>query len=785
MSILHIYPTSRAIREFLASSAGSSEMPPALMRMDEFEKRVAVVPGRAMVDPLQRIVLLRKAAGFEEFESLKIEKEILRFYSGSGDIFKFFEELAWELVDMDILKNSDVYAEYAEHIDILERLRENYRAILSQRALSDKMFIPSEYRLNEKFLGAFSRIVVHIEGYPSRFELRLLKEASSYIEVWIEMRTSRFNEKVVERFGEMGIDLPPESELLFDMASGEIITARKIPMKIEAEVLAVGERFEQIATALAKIEEMIDDGMAPEKIALILPDESLSKAMRIYDRAGNLNFAMGFDYCQKAACKILRNLDIYWRRRDECAEDMLRSCGVEPLSEELSPTSVMGVDSFLEWLSDPHKAWNLLEKSIETDTDGSDTDEAAFRFARVFATERFSLREWLFLWLRQIDNIRQDDVGGGRVTVMGVLETRALEFEGVVIVDFNEGRVPAPVGKERFLDSRVRKMAGLPLRSDREAMQKQYYARVLEKSRKNVIIYVASDSTLPSRFVYELGLNEGRAVTVDADAFYPGRSDTSVTVPDPVVRGFDASRLQWSPTMLKIWLSCKRRFYYRYIEKLQEKREEEINEGRFLHEALRVLFSENGAFDDEKEMSEKLEAVISGMLGEKSARARYLEKLWSEHLRAFVAVQVKHFREGWIVEQCEMPIKGEIGGLGFAGKVDRIDRRGDETMILDYKSGSIAAANRTRNLEKLEDFQMSIYQTIVSHIYPDPQPFFVKLFENGTFEPYSAPEEKNAILMEHIRELVETESFEALRCEELNKCRYCPYALLCERGEYL
>jgi RecB family exonuclease len=330
-------------------------------------------------------------------------------------------------------------------------------------------------------------------------------------------------------------------------------------------------------------------------------------------------------------------------------------------------------------------------------------------------------------------------------------------------------------------------MAGLPVRLDREALQKQYYARVLERSRKSVIVHVAGESTLPSRFIYELGLKEGKEVTIDPDMLYPEKRETDIknSNGDPVVKVFDADKILWSSTMLKVWLSCRRRFYYRYIEKLQEKRDDGLNEGEFLHAALKKLFDGGKSFDNEDKLLEKLKSIMADMLGEESAQNRYLKELWSEHLAGFATAQVRHFAEGWRVEQCEMPIEGVVCGLRFRGVVDRIDKRGDETMILDYKSGSVADANRTRKLERLDDFQMSIYHHILSRRYSSPQLYFIKLFENGVFVPYNALEEKSAVLEEHLRKLRETKSFEALKCEDLNRCRYCPYTLICERGEYL
>jgi hypothetical protein len=62
---------------------------------------------------------------------------------------------------------------------------------------------------------------------------------------------------------------------------------------------------------------------------------------------------------------------------------------------------------------------------------------------------------------------------------------------------------------------------------------------------------------------------------------------------------------------------------------------------------------------------------------------------------------------------------------------------------------------------------------------------FVKLFENGEIEEITALEEKNKRLSEVIVELKQTKSFVAEKCEELQKCKWCEFALMCGRGEYL
>jgi CRISPR/Cas system-associated exonuclease Cas4 (RecB family) len=106
------------------------------------------------------------------------------------------------------------------------------------------------------------------------------------------------------------------------------------------------------------------------------------------------------------------------------------------------------------------------------------------------------------------------------------------------------------------------------------------------------------------------------------------------------------------------------------------------------------------------------------------------------------------------------------------------------TLILDYKSGSITEANRTKNLEKLTDFQMSIYHELLKGQYKSMGLAFVEIF-SGKITEITALEEKNELLHQTIRELKGLNELVAQRCDDVSRCQYCDYTLLCERGVYL
>ena len=128
-----------------------------------------VLEGKRQVDGLQRILFLREAAKFESFKTLNVDMDLVRFFTRSDAIFKFFEELAAEKVDFERLREADAYAEFDRHLNILEELLGNYHALLQSKGLSDKAFLPSEYALNVGFLQNYQNIELHLEGYLSRY----------------------------------------------------------------------------------------------------------------------------------------------------------------------------------------------------------------------------------------------------------------------------------------------------------------------------------------------------------------------------------------------------------------------------------------------------------------------------------------------------------------------------------------------------------------------------------------------------------------------------------------
>jgi inactivated superfamily I helicase/RecB family exonuclease len=785
MNTLHIYPTSRALRAVSASHKEEDGFLPTLMRMGEFEQRAILLENKIQVDPLQRILLLRQAASFDAFNDLKVDLSLVRFFTKSDALFKFFEELAGEGVGFATLAEADAYAEFGTHLEILERLLKNYETLLGSRGLTDKAFTPNNYKLNEGFLSTYESIEIHLEGYLSHFELALLEEISQKVSLTLYYSTSKFNFKMQERFEILGIKLPNNKHINFSLTSKQILQIEDNDAKIDAKVYAVEERQEQIAIVFKEIEQMVQSGISPEEIVLVLPDESFKEHFALFDTHNNLNFAMGYDYSNGRIYKSLEALYRYWQSRDAESKKLLERYGfnLDKIDKIVASKKVKS-EVFFMCIDGLGLHDSILVEGDKKEKFNERVQEKYLHFIKVLEVEELSLKEWLFLWLKSLSKVTMDDVRGGKVTVMGVLETRGVNFEAVLIVDFNEGIVPATSSKDQFLNSQVRAFANLPTKNDREALQKQYYKRLLELADKAVILYSVSDNKLVSKFLYELGLEQAEQTQAQFDLLYAQPSQLQM-IDDPKVEVFDASAITWSASRLKTFLDCKRKYYYRYIQKLQAKKEDELNEGAFLHSLLDHLHAEHDSYNSTEEMQKNIDILLDKLLPYEDAKTSYQKLLWKAKLKGFVQSQVAHFKTQWKVVEREKEFQADIAGLKFKGRIDRIDQNATHTLVLDYKSGSSKEAQKTKNLETLNDLQMSIYHQILSTKYQNINLAFVKLFENGEIEEITALEEKNERLADVIVELKQTKSFVAKKCEELKKCKWCEFALMCRRGEYL
>ena len=782
--MLEVFATSRAVRSFYDTFLDANTLLPKAITIAELEQKAVLVPHHSLVDDDMRVLLMQEASRFTKFELLYIEREFFTFLKNSSYLFRFFEELSHEKVALETLMQADTYEHYAEHLEVLQTLLKHYKAILSKQGLYDRITLPECYELNEEYIRSLGAVRIHLEGFLSRFEVTLLTQIAKIIPLHVNVSINAYNQKMIALFAEFGIILEQNNRYEINLSTQEILHVHsQNTLKYDSQVFGFSSRLAQIGYVHSTIAQFVEEGLNPEEIVVVLPDERFAEVMRAFDTWHNLNFAMGISlkhsqFYQKLSAleKAMRNDEIEDHLRVtrlKIEPEMMVTCK-EIWHQKVSPETAM---RFFETLL-------ALEEKEQTNPLFQEAFFAFTHFLKHAPALRFE--QVTKLLLNRLGVLTQDDVRGGKVTVLGVLETRGVSYKGVIVVDFNDEFVPKRSQKDLFLSSEVRAHAGLPTKRDRENLQRYYYHQLFTRAQKVAIAYVKNETSMPSRFLDELGFDT--TIMADEKALQPllftiNEAQNLYNMPF-IDAPYDLKAFPLSATKLKTLLTCKRQFYFRYLAHLKEAKmpSNQIDEqtiGIAVHKALEEAICD-ASLREEKSLYAKIEMLLK----EQNSHEvwGYFVDVWLQKLRPFIHNEVARFDQGFQVFQKEFAHKVPYDGFMLEGQIDRIDIKEEELFVIDYKSGKVPTTSE-RTLESTVDFQLVFYALIASTLGKVGGVYYYDLKE-GKLVPEDFLEEKKALLHVKLNELSQPVNGYEL-CDEIKHCRLCPYVLLCGREEQI
>lgn len=773
-----ILPTSRAIRSRLLKEQLQDGFLPSYITMSEFLQRALVADGYVRVDDDTRTLLLLEASDFKQFSALQIERNFFTFTQNSSYIFRFFEELSGELLEIDALGMADTYGDYEEHIEILKELYGRYEKLCEEKKILDPIFLSKKYRLNEDYVRSLEEIELYVEGYLTNFELKILTECAQIVPLRLHFYANRFNMKMQEKLKALSVAVVPEKNQVINLSTLCVESTAILKKEYTISCESFSQRLLQVAFIKQKVYEFTEKGIKAEHIAVILPDESFAQHLRRFDTKCNFNFAMGESLSMSTFVHALNAVIEYLDTPSVQNRSRIKRVGADLLDAFASvyKADVAGLDfrSLLQPFIEKEKNKAVL-KII---------DEELFNFEKLLGIlSGSSFKSALHLFINRLKNRSTDDVRGGKVTVMGVLETRSVSYEGVIVVDFNEGTVPRKSEKDLFLNSSTRIKSGLPGAHDREALQKLYYSSLFLRARHVAIAYVNSAESLPSRFLTQLGIAKdgGYEEPKWAEILFEQTARERLHE-QKIEEEYDFTEHSLSATGLKHFLTCKRKFYHRYIDGLQEHeiekdlpQEHEI--GTALHEALKKVYEKQNRFTDAAELKKAIAAALKESAAD-TVLDRYLQKIWMQRLESFVASEVERFKEAEVLS-CEKTLSAEVCGIRLSGQIDRIDRTLDGLEVLDYKSGKYPVYT-ARTVDKATDFQLEFYYLLAKNEGEVKACGYYDL-KSGKIVPEELLEKKLELLYGHLHELRETKFFDFEKTDEIKECRFCPYTHLCGR----
>ena len=774
-----VLPSARALRHEQLKLEGENLFLPHFITMSDFISRLCIVKDFKTLDEDSRVLLLLEASDFSDFKNLQIERNFFTFTKNSSYIFKFFQELSAELYDIKELERSDVYAEFEEHIAILQELYKRYEKLCYERKYLDKIFLPKLYSFNAEYAKSHKSIELQVDGHLTNFEFELLHKCCEFCSVELVFSTSRFNSKMRAKFAELGIELEVGYRYKISLNEKEIVEKEKIFQNKNVICQSFSEPILQAAFVKKKIYDFIKKGYKAANIAVILPDEKFAQILGVFDEKLNFNLAMGESFGKtqiykklNATCKYIEqdSKENYARLKREGDEFYIKLRSI--YSDKSKEVDVL---EFLKEYKESFKS----KKEIKV------FDEELYSFKNILPFMReMSVKSVINLFMQRLSKRTLDDVRGGKITLMGVLETRSVNFDALIIVDFDDSNVPKKSDKDMFLNTQVREMANLPTMSDRENLQKHYYEMVINGAKEVAIGFVKSKESSASRFLKQLNIKEKN---IHDEQEYASllfeRTKAYKQEEEEISSEYSFKGKTLSATKLKTFLTCKRKYYYRYIMQLKNHeipkdmpKEHEI--GLAVHEALKQLYIKRDFYESLDELKRDLHKEMKSVCG-KSELERYLMEMQERRMSLFVECEIERFADGYRVLECEKSLSVEFGGMVLNGQIDRIDKKDNELYVLDYKTGAYPT-HTLKNFTEATDFQLEFYYILASTLGQVRECGYYDLKESKIVaEPLL--NEKLSILESHVKDLLNIEHVNFTKCEDIKNCQFCEYKIICQR----
>lgn len=776
---LLVFPTSRAIRDYISKQKSNNTLLPFILTIDEFLKKSISLSNLKYCEEEHRVLFLNEAIKNIDIKKLGISDNFTKFLKQSDYIYRFFLELASEKVEIEEIQNVDTYDFYLEHLEILKAIKKKYIEILEKNSYVDKINLDKHYEINENFLDKFQDIELHFEGYFTKVEFEIVEKISEKIDTKIIFYSNSYNQKSLEVFKNLNINLKIDYKYKIDLTNRIIINEEEIKSLLESyEIKGFSSRLNQIAYIKSCIEKSVLNGVNPKDIALVLPDESFVSSIELFDDERYFNYAMGKSIKNKELYQISNAIYLYLSEDEEKNISNISYLKIDKefIDKSIKPfwNKVTNKELFVsitDFIKQKEKNIELIEKY----------DELLYKLnITLFSNEnKILLKDVYKIFLQKLSSITLDDINSGKITVLGLLETRAVSFDTVIVCDFNESYIPKISVKDKFLSTRLKQLANLPTQFDRESLQKYYYKRLISSSKNVFISYVNSETNQISRFANELF--EKNIATNTNDSFYKHILYDNHKISyfdEDIVSKIDLTKFIWSATSFKNFLECKRRFYLQYILKINEHtislKPKGYELGDIIHSILEDYYSK-----DNKNSIEEL------FLKYKSSNPFLTLDLevWKKKLQNFYEFDKQRLINREII-MIEKEFNCSFNNINIKGIIDRVDKFEDNYEVIDYKTSSTLSVDTLKTYEKSVDFQLEFYYIALQQLFKTPniKAFYYDLNECLLKEEV-AIQEKLELLSSKFDELKELSKNEInfLKCEDKSNCLYCAYKVVCNR----
>lgn len=742
MKNLYVFSNMRGMQAFLRKEK-QAFLSHTLSIGDFFSQAVFIRDKKQAPLILQKIFLAQVFKEFQFNDSQKqflfFEYNFLGFLETSSFLLKFFKEAFESQVEIKEMMQADIYGEYEDHLRVIEKVYQSYQDKLNSAGYYD---FPHQAEIFWDFLDSFDRIDFFIEGVLSSFELEILLKIAQKIPLFLHLSIDAFN---FSYFSPLSSSFKVDYAYVFSLSDGKIISEVSRDLKSLVSLQESDFRIDECAVAIHEVNRWLNEGVDADKIAIVVPNSDFLPLLMACDEGGNFNYAMGKKSELIERFESLTELQFI-------EGDLLQGLIVEIENriQEISPSLRVRLDKVLL----------RLEQSAEF-------------------LQNFSFQELVWLFLGEIQDFREEDSQGGKVRVIEILETRGIEFEKVIVVDFNQDNIPVLSDQDMFLNTLVRSRLKMPTIKDKQNLQKHYYLELFKNSKEVKLLYLKGKM---SNFTREIGLKLN-------DEFQNESGDEVLLTlfPPHQIREYQEdeinatipSNMKFSSTSLGVFKECKRKFYFHYLRGLKEEgsQEERMQQGEKIHQILCE------AYRGIKDFS-KIKNAVMGQLFKLQEelkdhhRLQMQYRILTREIQKFLDLEVAHPPSE--ILNLEESFDLEFEGYKLQGRIDRIDRLGDEIRVIDYKYTSKEKASEKAKLASYK-LQAVIYYLHALEKFGGNVGVYFGILKDGEYKQCDQD-----FLEEGIRELRELlsqayQEREFSKTEKHDSCKECVYKILCNR----
>lgn len=370
------------------------------------------------------------------------------------------------------------------------------------------------------------------------------------------------------------------------------------------------------------------------------------------------------------------------------------------------------------------------------------------------------------------------------VQVMGLLESRSLDFEHVYILGVNEGLLPQTSIAPSFIPDSIRRAYGLPVIENLDAISAYMFYRLLQRSEKVSLVYnVQADERNtgePTRFLRQLEYESGYTFNyLDQKQKIATEPKKKVVIPKnekvmEVLNKYLNGTLRLSASALTSYINCPLQFFYKYVARIEEPKEisenMEANEiGSILHFVMETFYQELRTADAliTKERIAEHRKTVPQLAVRGFAQVMFenegFQVVHNGMQKVVLAIVMEYANLILDYDEQEAPfeilalekrdevqfsfmVNGQERQITLHGIIDRIDLKNGITRIVDYKTGSddlryssLAEAFDTNGKKQNKALIQTLFYTYVfeqanAHQFVEPNLYSVKnMRQQGTF----------------------------------------------------